>query len=128
MSQEKVLIKTEDGYPISRCRRCALIFVSRTPEVEQGKVIGEYYSGSDREVESSRLRYKRVSQFLAEQINRLKPAKGKLLEIVPSRLSSKAARNIVYRAFEAFVGVLYIVSFRTINLSPTLLAIAVKRN
>lgn len=277
-SQEKVLIKTEDGYPISRCRRCSLIFVSRIPHVEQGKVIGEYYSGTDREIESSRLRYERVSRFLTEQIGRLKPAKGKLLdvgcgygffllqaqkvgwqvygtelseiavryardrqnlpnvvfsdlsddefshlefdainltnvlehvpspaevlanchrrlanngillirvpnmdfhhvkercnavlrlfglgkgreasylaspspihlygftartlrryfervgfetlEIVPSRLSSKAAQNIVYRTFEAFVGVLYVVSFRTINVAPTLLAIAVKR-
>src|ERR1043165_9014069 len=80
-SREYVLVRTDNDYPISRCRRCSLIFVSRIPPVAQGQVIGEYYSGTAREVESSRLRYEGVSRFLIERLNRLKPVKGKLLDV-----------------------------------------------
>ena len=80
-SAEKTYIKTEDGYPISRCRECSFIYVNRIPQIENGKVIGEYYEGSEREISESKHRYQRVSKFLVEEINRLHPDKGRLLDV-----------------------------------------------
>lgn len=80
-SDEKIYIKTEDGYPISRCRNCALIYVNRIPQIEDGKVIGEYYEGSTREIELFRDRYVRVSEFLIAELGRLRPEKGALLDV-----------------------------------------------
>ncbi len=78
---EKTYIKTEDGYPISRCQNCSLIYVNRIPEIEDGKVIGEYYEGTAQEIEMSKLRYQKVSQFLTDQINCYRPEKGNLLDV-----------------------------------------------
>lgn len=80
-SAKKTYIKSEDGFPISRCQNCSLIFVSRIPEIEDGKVIGEYYAGTSEEIEASKLRYQKVSVFLTEHINRLRPEKGNLLDV-----------------------------------------------
>lgn len=80
-SAEKTYIKTEDGYPISRCRNCSLIYVNRIPQIDEGRVIGEYYEGSEREIEESKRRYRKVSAFLTEQLNKLRPAKGNLLDV-----------------------------------------------
>lgn len=80
-SPEKKYIKTEDGYPISRCRRCSLIYVNRIPQIEDGKVIGEYYEGTENEIELSKLRYQKVSEFLTAEINRLHSKKGNLLDV-----------------------------------------------
>jgi SAM-dependent methyltransferase len=80
-SAEKTYIKTEDGYPISHCRNCSLIYVNRIPQIEEGKVIGEYYEGTAQEIELSKIRYQKVSEFLTEQLNYLHPAKGNLLDV-----------------------------------------------
>ena len=80
-SAKKTYLKSEDGYPISRCQNCSLIYVNRIPQIADGKVIGEYYAGTSEEIEASKLRYRKVSQFLTEHINRLRPAKGNLLDV-----------------------------------------------
>lgn len=80
-SAQKIYIKTEEGYPISRCSNCSLIYVNRIPQIEDGKVIGEYYEGTEREIELSKLRYQKVSEFLVDEINRLHPEKGNLLDV-----------------------------------------------
>lgn len=80
-SPEKIYVKSEDGFPISRCRHCSFIYASRIPQIEQGKVIGEYYEGSRAEIEESRHRYQKVSAFLIDHLNRFRPAKGNLLDV-----------------------------------------------
>lgn len=80
-SAEKIYIKTEDGYPISRCQNCSLIYVNRIPQIEEGKVIGEYYEGTEREIELSRIRYQKVSEFLTAHLNQLHQQKGNLLDV-----------------------------------------------
>ncbi|MCW5960129.1 MAG: methyltransferase domain-containing protein [Pyrinomonadaceae bacterium] len=80
-SAEKRLIKTENEYPISRCVECGLVYVSRIPRVDQGKVIGEYYSGSPEEIEAGRIRYQEVSKYLLEEIAKVNPKKGDLLDV-----------------------------------------------
>lgn len=49
------------------------------------------------------------------------------IEIKPSKLSTMAEENLVFRVFEKFVRILYLLSLRRINLSPTILAIAEKK-
>ena len=80
-SAEKILVKTEDDYPISRCRNCSLIYVSRIPNIEEGKVIGEYYEGTAAEIEASKWRYQDVSEYLVAEINKLHERKGALLDV-----------------------------------------------
>ena len=80
-SAEKTLIKTEDDYPISRCRNCSLIYVNRIPNIEEGKVIGEYYEGTPAEIEASEWRYKDVSKYLVAEINNFHKEKGALLDV-----------------------------------------------
>ena len=80
-SAEKILIKTEESYPISRCRNCSLIYVNRIPNIEEGKVIGEYYEGTKAEIEASEWRYKDVSKYLVAEINKFHPNKGTLLDV-----------------------------------------------
>lgn len=80
-SAEKILVKTEEGFPISRCRNCSLIYVSRIPNIEEGKVIGEYYEGSPAEIEANEWRYKDVSKYLVAEINKLHDDKGALLDV-----------------------------------------------
>ena len=79
-SAEKTLIKTEEGFPISRCRSCSLIYVNRIPEIQEGKVIGEYYEGTQEEIEASEWRYKDVSKFLVSEIEEFHK-KGTLLDV-----------------------------------------------
>jgi 2-polyprenyl-3-methyl-5-hydroxy-6-metoxy-1,4-benzoquinol methylase len=79
-SSEKKIITIEDNYPISRCLNCNFVYVSEIPEVENGKVIGEYYEGIEKEIEAGKLRYESVSKFLIAEINR-HTAKGKLLDV-----------------------------------------------
>lgn len=80
-SQQKHLITTENDYPISRCADCSLVYVSRIPKVDGGKVIGEYYSGESEEIEAGRIRYADVSTFLLNEIGKVHPKKGKLLDV-----------------------------------------------
>jgi 2-polyprenyl-3-methyl-5-hydroxy-6-metoxy-1,4-benzoquinol methylase len=80
-SAEKILIKTEENYPISRCRNCSLIYVNRIPNIEEGKVIGEYYEGTKAEIEASEWRYKDVSKYLVAEINSFHKEKGALLDV-----------------------------------------------
>jgi 2-polyprenyl-3-methyl-5-hydroxy-6-metoxy-1,4-benzoquinol methylase len=79
-SSEKKLITIEENYPISACLKCSFIYVNEIPKVENGKVLGEYYEGSEAEIEAGRLRYEAVSKFLIKEINR-HTAKGKLLDV-----------------------------------------------
>ena len=78
---EKKFIKEENGYPISKCNNCSLLFVNRVLAVKKGRVIDEYYSGEKSEVESNRLRYLDVSKFLIAEINRRRQTKGRLLDV-----------------------------------------------
>ena len=80
-STEKILIKSEEGFPISRCRNCSLIYVNQIPNIEEGKVIGEYYEGSQAEIEANEWRYKDVSKYLVSEINSFHPQKGALLDV-----------------------------------------------
>ena len=80
-STKKKFIKKENSYPIYKCKSCSLIYASWTLVVEKGKVIGEYYLGEELEIESNRRRYLGVSRFLLEQINFLRPEKGRLLDV-----------------------------------------------
>lgn len=80
-SDEKIYIKTEWGYPISRCRRCGLIYVNRIPPVKEGKVIGEYYQGTQEEIELSERKYRKVSEFLMNELCRLHSRQGTLLDV-----------------------------------------------
>jgi 2-polyprenyl-3-methyl-5-hydroxy-6-metoxy-1,4-benzoquinol methylase len=80
-SQQKHLITTENDYPISCCSDCSLVYVSRVPRVDKGKVIGEYYSGDAEEIEAGRVRYSDVSEFLLDEIARVHPKKGALLDV-----------------------------------------------
>lgn len=80
-STEKDLIKIENEYPISSCRKCRLVYVSRIPQVDKGKVIGEYYSGENEEIEAVRLRYTDVSKYLLDEIEKIHPDKGRLLDV-----------------------------------------------
>jgi SAM-dependent methyltransferase len=73
-------IVIENGYPIVRCRSCGFIYVNRIPEIEDGKVLGEYYSGSPEEIESSRGPYAKVFEFLLDEIER-RASKGTLLDV-----------------------------------------------
>lgn len=80
-SADKKFIKEENGFPISRCLNCSFVYVSSIPPVETGKVVGEYYHGTDDEIESARHRYTKVSRFLLDQLASLKPDKGRLLDV-----------------------------------------------
>jgi len=80
-STKKKLVKEENSYPIYKCKSCSLLYVSRTLVVKKGKIIDEYYSGEESEIESNRRRYLGVSRFLLEQINFLRPEKGRLLDV-----------------------------------------------
>jgi len=80
-SQKKTLIATENDYPISRCGNCSLVYVSRIPKIDGGKVIGEYYSGEAEEIEAGRIRYADVSTFLLDEIGKVRSKKGKLLDV-----------------------------------------------
>jgi 2-polyprenyl-3-methyl-5-hydroxy-6-metoxy-1,4-benzoquinol methylase len=80
-SNEKIYVKTENGFPISRCKNCSFVYVSRIPPVEDGKVIGEYYQGTEEEIASSKARYEKVSEFLLNELRRLRPQKGTLLDV-----------------------------------------------
>lgn len=80
-SSERIHIKTENGYPISRCGNCSLVYVSEIPKVDNGKVIGEYYSGDSDEIEAGRVRYADVSKYLLREIENIFPKKGRLLDI-----------------------------------------------
>lgn len=80
-SAEKILIKSEEGFPISRCRNCSLIYVNQIPNIEEGKVIGEYYEGSQAEIEANEWRYKDVSKYLVAEINKFHEQKGALLDV-----------------------------------------------
>jgi 2-polyprenyl-3-methyl-5-hydroxy-6-metoxy-1,4-benzoquinol methylase len=80
-SAKKRLIREENGYPISECVDCSLVYVNQIPTVENGKVVGEYYSGDDAEIENNRHRYAEVSRYLVDEINRLRPEKGKLMDV-----------------------------------------------
>ncbi len=75
-----VPIVSENGYPIVRCRACGFVYVNRIPEIEDGKVLGEYYSGTAEEIEASRLPYASVFEFLLDEIERRVP-KGSLLDV-----------------------------------------------
>jgi 2-polyprenyl-3-methyl-5-hydroxy-6-metoxy-1,4-benzoquinol methylase len=79
-SAKRKLITIENDYPISRCLACGFIYVSRIPDVSSGKVIGEYYSGTEDEIEANRVRYERVSDFLLDEIER-QGARGSLLDV-----------------------------------------------
>ncbi len=80
-SQNKKFIKEEKGYPISKCLECSLIYVNQIPEVNDGKVIGEYYVDERSEIETNRLRYRDVVKFLINEVNQFRPNKGKLLDV-----------------------------------------------
>lgn len=80
-SADKKFIKEENGFPISQCLKCSFFFVSSIPPVETGKVVGEYYHGSEEEISSARDRYVKVSQFLLDKLRALKPEKGRLLDV-----------------------------------------------
>ncbi len=68
-----------------------------------------------------------LSGFSAKTLRKYFEKTGfETVEIKPSKLSSRASEHFLYRAFELFVGLLYRFSFRRINISPTVLAIAVK--
>ncbi|MGB7069794.1 MAG: methyltransferase domain-containing protein [Pyrinomonadaceae bacterium] len=79
-SVQKKTVAIEYEYPISRCLNCGFVYVSRIPEVENGKVVGEYYTGDRTEIEAGRKRYEAVTEFLLAEIARLK-APGKLLDV-----------------------------------------------
>ncbi len=78
-SQNKKFIKSENGYPISKCLECSLIYVNQIPTVIDGELSDEYYD--DALSESNRLRYLEVTKFLIGEINQLRPEKGKLLDV-----------------------------------------------
>ena len=80
-SAARSFLKEENGYPISRCNDCSLLYVNRIPAAENGKVIGEYYSGTEAEIEANRVRYVDVSKFLLNEIDALHPVRGRLLDI-----------------------------------------------
>lgn len=80
-SENKKFIKSEKGFPISKCLDCSLIYVSKLPAIENGKVSGEYYIDDRIEIENLRARYRKVTKYLVEQINELRPQKGKLLDV-----------------------------------------------
>ena len=79
-SENKKLVIVENGYPISRCLNCGFVYVSRIPEIENGKVIGEYYVEDRAEIETGRKRYEPVTEFLLGEIHRVK-SPGKLLDV-----------------------------------------------
>ncbi len=79
-SSEKRLITTENGYPISKCSSCGFVYVNEIPEVENGKVLGEYYSEDKEDIEEIRERYKDVSTFLLDEIEKHSSG-GKVLDV-----------------------------------------------
>lgn len=79
-SGERKLITIENDYPIAKCSQCRFVYVSRIPVVEDGKVLGEYYSGDENEIANSRRRYAAVTQFLLAEIAKRKQP-GKLLDL-----------------------------------------------
>jgi 2-polyprenyl-3-methyl-5-hydroxy-6-metoxy-1,4-benzoquinol methylase len=79
-SPDRKLLTIENDYPISRCRACGFLYVSAIPDASDGKVIGEYYSGSEDEIEANRVRYERVSDFLLAELKR-QGAVGSLLDV-----------------------------------------------
>jgi 2-polyprenyl-3-methyl-5-hydroxy-6-metoxy-1,4-benzoquinol methylase len=80
-SDKKVYVKTENGFPISRCKNCSFVYVNCIPPIEDGKVIGEYYQGTEQEIASSKAGYEKVSQFLLNELRRLRPQTGTLLDV-----------------------------------------------
>ena len=80
-SENKKFIKSEKGFPISKCLDCSLIYVNHLPPVENGKISGEYYVEEQSAVENQLSRYREVTKYLVEQINELRPQKGKLLDV-----------------------------------------------
>ena len=79
-SSERRLITIENDYPISKCSQCGFVYVSRIPIVEDGKVLGEYYSGDENEIDANKKRYAAVTEFLLDEIGKLKRP-GKLLDL-----------------------------------------------
>jgi 2-polyprenyl-3-methyl-5-hydroxy-6-metoxy-1,4-benzoquinol methylase len=73
-------IVVENGYPIVRCSSCGFVYVNQIPEVEDGKVVGEYYAGTLEEIEAGRARYESVSEFLLREIGRYSTP-GSLLDV-----------------------------------------------
>lgn len=73
-------IVVENGYPIVRCASCGFVYVNQIPDVEDGKVVGEYYAGTSEEIEAGRARYESVSEFLLGEIERY-THKGSLLDV-----------------------------------------------
>ena len=79
-SAKKVFITSENDYPISRCLNCGFVYVNEIPEVDDGKVLGEYYTDDRAEIDVMRKRYEEVSEFLIREIGKYKSG-GKLLDV-----------------------------------------------
>lgn len=79
-SGERRFVTVENDYPISKCTQCSFVYVSRIPKIEDGKVLGEYYTGSEDEIEDNRLKYAAVTDFLLDEITKQKKT-GKLLDL-----------------------------------------------
>jgi 2-polyprenyl-3-methyl-5-hydroxy-6-metoxy-1,4-benzoquinol methylase len=80
-SPNKKFIKEENGYPISKCLECSLIYVIQIPQINDGKVLGEKNVDDRSEIETNRLRYLDVFKLLMDEVNQLRSKKGKLLDV-----------------------------------------------
>lgn len=80
-SARKRLIRVENNFPISMCLDCSLVYVSSIPDINEGRVIGEYYNDIEGIVEKQRNRYEYVIDYLVEVMNKLKPQRGNLLDV-----------------------------------------------
>jgi 2-polyprenyl-3-methyl-5-hydroxy-6-metoxy-1,4-benzoquinol methylase len=70
---------------------------------------------------------KHLTGFTAKTLKKYFEKTGfRTVAVKPSKLSSRAQEHFLYRAFNLFVQLLYKASFNKINISPTVLAIAVR--
>jgi 2-polyprenyl-3-methyl-5-hydroxy-6-metoxy-1,4-benzoquinol methylase len=80
-AKNSTVVVVENNYPIVKCNQCGFIYVNQQPREEGGKVIDEYYEGSNEEVEKTYEGYKKVNAFLFDEINKKFPNQGRFLDV-----------------------------------------------
>ena len=78
-SDRKQLLLIEDDFPISRCLDCSFIYVSQRPRREANEDV-HYFVDVDH-IKMHSARYNEVFLKYAEEITKLKPQRGKLLDV-----------------------------------------------
>lgn len=78
-SVKRKLIRIENSLPISKCLDCSLVYVSAYPKREAGEDVKDFTDNS--QIDWNKNKYENVIEKNLDYLNRLVPAKGKMLDV-----------------------------------------------